>query len=118
MALEDIISFIKKNRVISTGILTLALTSSTPSYALLDGEGRVINDGKEVYSCLYKSHRLTARCDYETGRRRCLPYKILDKKGKSINLENLNPAGCLIELDPNTGICDDVIGTCTNYPCC
>lgn len=120
MVLEDILDFVKKHRGISSVTLALALTSGTPSYAFLDGEGHVINDGKESYSCNYKNHQLTAHCDYDTGKRKCLPYEILDKKGKKVNLEDLNPAGCMILLDPNTGICEDVEDSCicTDYNCC
>ena len=110
------ISFIKKHRGIS--LVALMLTSTSPSFAFLDGDGRVINDGKVSYSCNYKGYRL--RCHYDDSIRRCLTYEVLDKDGGKIKIEDLNPGGCLIELDPNTGACKDIEDSCiqTNYPCC
>ncbi len=122
MVLENILEFMKKQRVLSLATLVLTLSTTTPSFALLNGDGVAINDGKESYSCIYKGHRLYARCDYDgSGQRHCLPYELFDLSGKKISMGSLNPTECLILLDPNTDTCTDIKDSCKggpNYSCC
>ncbi len=105
---SDLIIFIKKNSrtIVATLALSSLLMNPTTSYALIDGDGRVMSvDGKS--SCQYKGHRLVIGYDFINGRERWVTYKAYNLKGQEVDLKTLHPSR-LIEYDPNTGFCRDI----------
>lgn len=105
---SDLITFIKRNsRTIATTLaLSSLLMNLTPSYALIDGNGRVMSvDGKS--NCWYKGHRLVIDYDFINGRERWFAYKVYNSKEQEADMKTLHPSR-LIEYDPNTGVCQDI----------
>lgn len=117
---SPVLTFIRNHGSVFLSTLLLTTSIPTSSHALLDETGRVISGGKEVYGCDYKGHWMIVHCSYDQQKRyRCFPYDIRDSKGKQVSIESLNPKGCLIKLDPNTGLCHDLENSCNStYPCC